>query len=321
MIKDAIAASSQHINLFLTPWSPPAWMKTNGQMDGSNAPGLIQRPEIFTSWALFFSKFITAYQQRGINFWGLTVQNEPENAGGWESCVYNAEQERDFVKNYLGPRIQSDHPDVKIMIFDHNKDHVVTWARTILSDPEAAKYVWGTAFHWYSGPQFENLAAAHAVDPSKQLLATEACNCGGVHMGDWRRGETYGTDIMGDLNNWSVGWVDWNILLNQQGGPNHLNNFCDAPLIADTGKQQVSYNVPYYYMGQFSKFLAPGSVRVASTCPAGGSCVSVLTPEKRIVSIVLNTGNNDITFKLKYKTLAAKVTIPGHGIASFSYAS
>jgi len=249
------------------------------------------------------------------------VQNEPENAGSWESCVYSAEQERDFVKTYLGPQIKKDHPEVKIMIFDHNKDHMVTWAKTILSDPQASQYVWGTAFHWYSGPQFENVAATHAVDPTKHLLATEACNCGGVHLGDWSRGESYGIDILGDLNNWAEGWVDWNIVLNPQGGPNHVNNFCDAPVIADASKQDVQFNVPYYYMGQFSKFILPNSVRVQSSCPSGLQCTAFLRPDNMVAVVVLNTGGQDVTFKLVQHNGFARYTIPAHGITTLTYSN
>jgi len=289
-------------------------------MDGSASPlGMIQNAQVFQAWALFFSKFITAYKGEGIPFWGLTVQNEPENAASYESCLYTAEAERDFVKNYLGPQISKDHPEVNLMIFDHNKDHVAIWAQTILSDPDAAKYVAGTAFHWYSGPQFENLAAAHQVNPSKFLLATEACNCPGVQLGNWPRGESYGYDIIGDLNNWAIGWTDWNILLDPQGGPNHVQNYCDAPLIGDSTKQTLYFNPTYYYLGQFSKFLVPGSVRINSACNGGLGCTAFLRPDNTIAVVVLNTGDNAVTFKLQQGTQAAKIDIPDHSIATFTY--
>jgi len=320
LVKAAMAASKDPINLFLTPWSAPAWMKINNNMDGSASPlGMIQSADVFTSWALFFSKFITAYKDAGIPFWGLTVQNEPENAASYESCLYTAQAERDFIKNYLGPRISTDHPEVKLMIFDHNKDHVAIWAQTILSDPAANKYIAGTGFHWYSGPQFENLQAAHNVDPTKFLLATEACNCPGVQLGSWPRGESYGYDILGDLNNWAIGWTDWNILLNPQGGPNHVNNFCDAPLIGDSSKQTLYFNPTYYYMGQFSKFILPGSVRVNSACNGNLGCVAFLRPDNNIVVVILNQGDNAVTFKLQQGTSSAKIVIPDHAIATYVY--
>jgi len=190
---------------------------------------------------------------------------------------------------------------------------------TVLGDPQAAAYVWGTAFHWYSGPQFDNVLATHNIDPSKHLLATEACNCGGVHLGDWSRGESYGIDILGDLNNWSEGWVDWNIVLNPQGGPNHVNNFCDAPIIADASKQTVEFNVPYWYLGQFSKFIPPNSVRVQTASPSGLQSTAVLRPDNYIALVVLNTQNAEKTFKLAHGNGFAKVTVPAHSIATLTY--
>lgn len=290
-------------------------------MDGSGNPGLKQDPKIFSAWALFFSKWLTAYKAENINFWGLTIQNEPENNGAWESCLYTAEQERDFLKNYLGPQITKDHPEVKIMIFDHNKDHMVNWARTIYADPQAAQYVWGVAFHWYSGPQFDNVLATHNLNPAKHLLATEACNCPGAQPTNWGRGESYGIDIIGDLNNWAEGWTDWNILLNTQGGPNHVNNLCDSPIIADASRQTVTFGIPYYYMGQISKFLLPNSVRVQSSCPPGIQCTAFLRPDNVVAVVALNTGGSDITFKLEHKTGFARVTVPQHGITTLTYAN
>jgi len=322
LVKAAMNASQAPINFFLTPWSAPAWMKINGEMDGSASPlGMIQSDDVFTSWSLFYSKFITAYKNAGINFWGLTVQNEPEANAPWESCLYTPEAQRDFIKNYLGPRITADHPEVKIMIFDHNKNDVAVWAQTILSDPDANKYVSGTAFHWYSGSEFENLQTAHAVDPSKFLLATEACNCPGVQYGNWANGEAYGYDIIGDLNNWSVGWTDWNLLLDPQGGPNHVGNFCDAPLIGDATNQTLYVNPMYYYLGQFSKYILPGSVRINSSCNGGLNCVAFTRPDNNTVVVVQNTADNAITFKLQQGDNSAKILIPDHAIATFVYPS
>jgi glucosylceramidase len=150
-IKDCIAKSNRTVNIFASPWSPPAWMKGNNAMPGSSYPGLLADTRVHDAWALYFSKFITAYENEGVPIWGITVQNEPEFAAPWEACVYSAEQQRDFIKNHLGPRMRADHPDKKIMIFDHNKDHVFNWVNTIMSDPAASQYVHGTGFHWYGG--------------------------------------------------------------------------------------------------------------------------------------------------------------------------
>jgi len=319
LIKRVLGASAQPIRLFGSPWSPPAWMKSNGQMDGSNHPGLIQDPKIFASWALYLSKTVTEYHNNGIDFWALTIQNEPENAGAWESCCYTAEQQRDFLKNYLGPQLRKDHPDLKIMFFDHNKDHLVDWARTVYSDSVASQYSDGTAFHWYSGPQFDNVAQAHNVAPSKFLLATEACNCP-PSIGNWGYGENYGYDIIGDLNNWAVGWTDWNILLNLQGGPNHLNNHCGAPIHADTGAQKLLIEAPYYYMGQISRYITPGaSVLSTKVSDNSLSAVSALTKDGKTVVVVLNRNNNAVTYTLQDGNKSASVTSPAHSIHTLIY--
>jgi len=318
-LKKVLSGSVQPVKLFGSPWSPPAWMKSNGQMTGSNQPGLIQDPKIFTSWALYLSKVVTAYHNEGIDFWGLTIQNEPEFAAPWEACCYNPAQQRDFLKNYLGPQLRKDHPNLKIMVFDHNKDHVADWVRTIFTDASASNFADGTAFHWYSGPQFENLAQAHSIAPSKFLLATEACNCP-PSIGNWGYGENYGYDIIGDLNNWAVGWTDWNILLNLQGGPNHLNNFCGAPVHADTGAQKLLFESPYYYMGQISKYITPGSIILNTGVSDGSlSAVSALTKDGKTVVVVLNRGNNAITYTLQDGSKSASVTSPAHSIHTLIY--
>jgi len=318
-IKKVFSSSVLPIRLFGSPWSPPAWMKSNGKMEGSNQPGLIQDPKIFQAWALFLSKVVTAYATNGINFWALTVQNEPEYAANWEACCYTAAEQRDFLKNYLGPQLRKDHPSLKIMIFDHNKDHVADWARTIFSDPVAQNFADGTAFHWYAGAEFPNLEQAHAAAPNKFLLATEACNCPPSH-GNWGYAENYGYDIIGDLNNWSVGWTDWNILLDSQGGPNHLNNFCAAAVMADVNAQTLSYEPPYWYMGQISRYITTGSVILKTTVSDGSlSAVSALTTMGKTVVVVMNRSDNPITYTLQDGNKSASVTSPAHSMHTLIY--
>lgn len=148
-LTSALKNSFRDIRLFLTPWSPPSWMKSNNQMDGSSSPGLKADPRVHESWALFFSKSITDYKNRGIPVWGITIQNEPEFAAPWEACCYNPQQQLAFLSQHLGPRMRKDHPDVKIMIFDHNRDSLPVWVKTIMTDPVGSQYADGTAFHWY----------------------------------------------------------------------------------------------------------------------------------------------------------------------------
>jgi glucosylceramidase len=259
LIKDAMKEGNQELTLLSSPWSPPAWMKTNNEM---NHGGKL-KPEYFSAWAMYYAKYIKAMDAEGIPIWGVTVQNEPEATQVWDSCRYNAEEERDFVKNYLGPTLEQEGlQEKKIIIWDHNRDVAYERATTILSDSEASKYIWGTGIHWYVSEEFENLSKIHQEFPDKHLIFTEGCIEGGVQLGAWHTGERYARNIIGDLNNWLEGWIDWNLVLNEKGGPNHVGNYCDAPIIVDTKTGEIHYNSSYYYIGHFSKYIKPNAVRV-----------------------------------------------------------
>jgi len=320
LIKRALNASVLPVKLFGSPWSPPAWMKTNNQMDGSGFPGLIQDLKIFASWALYLSKTITEYAKIGINFWGLTIQNESEFAAPWEACCYNASQQLDFLKNYLGPQMKRDHPNVSIMIFDHNKDHVADWVQTFFSDPLGVQYADGTAFHWYTGPQFENLAKAHRIAPDKFLLMTEG-SPGPLSIGNWQYGERVGFDVIGDLNNWAVGWVAWNIILDAQGGPNHLNGHGDAPIIADLDAQKLIYEPEFFYLGHFSRYITPDSLILNTTVSNLYllSAVAAITPTGDIIVVLQNQNDTPLSYILQHGSKCAQTIIPGHSIQTLVY--
>ncbi|RKX85049.1 MAG: glucosylceramidase, partial [Spirochaetes bacterium] len=199
-----------------SPWSPPAWMKTNNNM----CSGGSLKKEYYALWAEYFIKYIEAYRKKGISVWGVTVQNEAGAAQTWESCVYTAEDERDFVKKYLGPTLdKAGLGDINIIVHDHNRDNVLNRCRIIYDDPEAAKYIWGAGVHWYEGDNFQNLNALNELYPEKSLLFTEGCQENGTHHNSWALGERYGKSIINDMNNWIRGWIDWNLLLDISGGP------------------------------------------------------------------------------------------------------
>lgn len=262
-------AARPALRLIASPWSAPTWMKIphpgqRGQgMNGSAAPlGLVQTPSVLQAWALYFSKWIAAYARYGIPIWAVTVQNEPQALQVFESCLFTAEAERDFVRDFLGPRLRADFPAVRILAWDHNKytdpvnpqRNMTYWARTLYGDARARGYIDGLAFHWYqifedSGYNFAVLDAVHAMDPSKLLLNTEACVCP-VQLDQWVRGEMYAYDILGDLAHWSSGWIDWNLLLDSRGGPNHVGASCDAPILRlDNGT--LHFQPQFYYMGAY----------------------------------------------------------------------
>jgi glucosylceramidase len=240
LIKEALAVSRGGFKIFASPWSPPAWMKTNNDM----LHGGVLKPECRQAWADYFVRFIHAYKEEGIPIWGVTVQNEPMAVQTWESCIFTAADERDFVREYLGPTFErSGLSKVKIMIWDHNRGIMYQRAKVVYDDPEASKYVWGMGFHWYVGDHFDNVRWVHDAYPDKQLLFTEGTPASfeTEKLGDWQWGETYARSMINDLNNWACGWVDWNTLLDERGGPNHVGNFCFAPLIADTKAGTLTY--------------------------------------------------------------------------------
>lgn len=313
LIKDAMAVAGKDLRIFASPWSPPAWMKTNGEM---NHGGQLKR-ELYPTWANYFAKYIKSYAAEGVKIWGVSVQNEPAATQTWDSCIYSAEEERDFVRDHLGPILAAQGlGDVKIIVWDHNKDIIFERAQPILSDPAAAKYVWGVGFHWYSGDEFENLDKVHKAFPNTKLLFTEGCQEGGVHLGVWDVGERYGHDIIGDLNHWTVGWVDWNLVLNERGGPNHVDNLCDAPIIADTVRNELHYRTSYYYLGHFSRFIRPGAVRIGcKTTDARLECTAFRNTDGSTALVVMNRTDETARFDVtRGKTDGAATSIPPHAI-------
>lgn len=316
LIKAAIDKAGGNLVLFASPWSPPAWMKTNNNM----LRGGKLLPEFYQTWADYFVKFIQEYRKQGIGVWGLTVQNEPMAVQTWESCIYTGEEERDFVKNYMGPTlVKAGMEDVKLIVWDHNRGLMFQRAKAVLDDPEAAKYVWGTGFHWYTGDHFDNVRLVSEAFPDKKLLFTEGCGYPFNYntLSEWKWGEVYGKSVLLDINNGASGWTDWNILLDETGGPNHVGNFCLAPVIGNTKTGEVIYMDSYYYLGHFSKFFRPGARRI--TCSSNSDdllTTGVINPDGSLAVVVLNLGDKEIKYRLWIDNKAAKALSPAHSISS-----
>lgn len=314
LIKKAIAQAHGSITLYGSPWSPPAWMKDNNNM----LHGGKLLPQYRQVWASYLADFIKAYAKEGIPVWGLTVQNEPMAIQTWESCNYTAQEEGDFVKSYLGPTLRRNGlSDKKIIIWDHNRDLLFQRASTILNDPEASKYVWGVGFHWYVRDVFDNVKQVHEAFPEKNLLFTEGCceRFDANTIKDWKWGELYGKSMINDFNNGSVGWTDWNILLDQQGGPNHVGNFCFAPVHANTETGALTFMNSYYYIGHFSKFIRPGANRVS--CSSNREellSTAFLNKDGNLVVVVQNATDGEITYSLWIDGQAVKKTSLPHSI-------
>lgn len=342
LIRDAMEAEGADFRIISSPWTAPDWMKDNGSWYGGSL-----KPGLEPVWAIYFSRYLQAYREQGIEIWGITPENEPlGNDGNWDSMHFTPESMRDFIRDHLGPRLRQDGWDTRILIFDQNRDHVEEWADVILGDPEAAKYVWGTAVHWYSSTVDwypEVLGRVHDRYPDKHILHSEGCIDTQVPVWQdddwyWRReakdwGFTwapedkkadhpvyvpvyrYARDIIGGLNSWMTGWVDWNIVLDRQGGPNLAQNWCIAPVIADPETDEVYFTPLYYTLAHFSRYIRPGARRIGvrSHMPElmATACVN---PDGQIVVLLLNQQAEELEFPLRLGELETVISIPGESI-------
>ncbi|KFD52452.1 hypothetical protein M513_06649 [Trichuris suis] len=278
-IKYAQSKAPIPIKLFASPWSAPGWMKTGGKMYGNGT--LIGTPgsKYYKTWALYFAKFIEEYAKNNITIWAVTMQNEPTTGFVYQypfqTMGFSPPMQRDFLKMDLGPALVGSN--VKIMILDDNRLMLPKWADVVLNDPEARKFAAFIAVHWYLDELTPSLVlqTTHERHPDVPMIATEACEgwkvteTRGSILGSWLRARNYIRSIIEargddeDLNNWFTGWVDWNLALDLQGGPNWVRNFVDSPIIVDADNN-IFYKQPMYYaLGHFSKFLPPGSKRIA----------------------------------------------------------
>ena len=323
MIKQAIQAAGGSLPLFISPWSPPAWMKDNNNM----LQGGKLLPEYYDPWAMYYVKYIQALEKQGVPVWGLSVQNEPMAKQTWESCIYFADEERDFIKKHLGPTLWNNGlKEKKLIAWDHNRDLVYHRASAILSDPEAAKYVWGIGFHWYESwtgaPTPENLKLVNQAFPEKPILLTEACNYpfSWNTFEQWKWGENYGASMISDFNNGAVAWTDWNVLLDETGGPNHVGNFCFAPIHGDTRDGSLHFMNSYFYIGHFSKYIRPGAKRIAcSSNRAQLQTTAFVNPNGQHVVIVMNQGDTAVKFRMYLGSQAIETESLPHSIMTLLF--
>jgi glucosylceramidase len=316
----AIAGPS-NFHLLASPWSPPSWMKTNGRMTFGGS----LRPEYTQAWADYLVRFVRDMDsQEHSPVWALTLQNEPQATQTWESCIYSASEERDFVRDHLGPALgKAGLSGVHLCILDHNRDLMDEWTQTIYSDPAAAAFVWGAAMHWYVSEDYAAPARAHAAFPDKSTLFTEGCNDRGeakgkFALGMWEHGERYGHSMVNDFRNWVCGWIDWNIVLDETGGPNHVGNFCDAPVIVDTETGDFRYTPAFYYIAHFSRFVHTGAKRIASDGgPPGLESVAFMNPGGGLAVVVLNTSDAPVEFRLSHGGTPVACRIPARAIQTY----
>ncbi|HEX5668060.1 MAG TPA: glycoside hydrolase family 30 beta sandwich domain-containing protein, partial [Chitinophagaceae bacterium] len=315
-------------------------------------------------------RYLDTYRSEGVKIWGITPVNEPHgNNGQWESMNFTPQTQNEFIRKYLGPKLKSgDNADVKLLIYDQNRDGLQQWTDIILSDSLTAGFVYGTAVHWYESTfrVYEDVfEAVNTKFPNHKIIHTEGCidDLGkpapqGItdperfmekdwfdndsfwwndNATDWAYSATwagvaaddhpvyapvhrYARNIIVSIDNWLAGWIDWNVVLDQNGGPNHVGNFCGAPVMINTGTGQVYYTPVYYILAQFSKTIRPGdrAVQTHKTLDGPGeddlhACATVNSDNVLSVQL-LNTTKKDISCKLQIKDQYAEVTVAANSV-------
>lgn len=314
LIQMALKAANGNIKIFASPWSPPSWMKTNENM----LYGGKLKPEYFQTWADYIVKYIKSYEKEGIPIWGLTVQNEPLAVQVWESCIFTAQEEKDFVRDYLGPTLKKNGlSNLKLMIWDHNRGIMYQRAKVAYEDPKASQYIWGMAYHWYVGDHFDNVRIVHDAFPDKGLLFSEA----GIG-GSWDDAFRLSKNMIIDLNNWAQGYTYWNMLLNENGGPRHAGGeFRELNVVTfNTKTRELIYSPTYYMFGHFSRFIKPGAKRIACTSSSDDFIATAfINPNGKVAVVVLNLSNADRDFQIWTDGKAARYKSPAKALITLVY--
>jgi glucosylceramidase len=342
MIKDALKVSKDGFKIIASPWTAAPWMKDNNAWVGGKL-----LPKYYDTWALFFSKYINAYKKEGIDIWGFTVENEPlGNNSNWESMHFSPDEMTNFVQNHLGPRLEKDMHQVKILGFDQNREDLKEWVDSMYQSEASSNYFDGTAIHWYASTYevyAKELLYAHNKAPSKYLIQTEACIDSQIPVWKddawyWRKEATdwgfdwaqekdkhlhpkyapvnrYARDMIGCLNNWVDGWVDWNMVLDTQGGPNWFKNWCIAPVIVDPKKDEVYLTPLYYTMAHFSKYIRPDATVIGlENSDIELKVTAAENTDGSIAVVVFNEGTTQKSFKLSLGENESTITISAQAI-------
>ncbi|MEM7135980.1 MAG: glycoside hydrolase family 30 beta sandwich domain-containing protein [Myxococcota bacterium] len=381
MIQEALAIKAGQkddaLRIVASAWTAPSWMKDiedwyepMGAHNDYQGHGGTLKPEYVQTYADYLVKYVEAYKAAGVDIWSLTPVNEPEGNGGqWESMHFTAESQSAFIKEHLGPALRaSGNGDVKVLAYDHNREHLEAWVDVIFADPQTAPFVYGAAIHWYASTfkVFEDvLDRVHAKFPEFALIHTEGTidalgtdapegvtDPVGFKESDWFDNDAfwwnanatdwaytatwapnsedhpvytpvhrYARNIIVSLNHWVEGWIDWNVVLDAQGGPNHVSNFCGAPIMIDRDTGHVYYTPIFYVLAQFSRTIRPGDRAVETTAFLGGLddedalYASATLNDDDLLSVqVLNTTKSPIAYQLEIGAQAAQVTVPANSL-------
>lgn len=327
LIKDAQAASKDGFQIVASPWTAPWWMKDNQEYVGG---ALL--PEYQQVYANYLVKYLEAYKAKGVDIWGMTPVNEPYgNGNNWESMYFDPKYEAAFVRDYMGPTFEkAGFGNVQILGYDQNRLGIPEWIDAMYADEATARYFGGIAVHWYESTVEwfgKELTMAHDKAPNKHIIETEGCvdaedphwkddawywQCEATDWGwDWAPDDQkhlhpkyvpvfrYARDIIGCLNNWVDGWIDWNMVLDRQGGPNWAKNWCLAPVIADTENDEVYFTPMYYSILHFSRYLRPGAKVLGVKCDNKEvMATAVRNPDDTIAVVAINQGANPVGLDL-----------------------
>ncbi len=313
-IKAAEEYLGEKLTILLSPWSPPNFMKDTGKR---NEGGKL-KPECHKQWAEYICRYIEEYQKRDLNVRMLTLQNEPNACQSWDSCLYKGEEEKIFLRDYMYPALQRHGLDIGLYIWDHNKERAFERTNEIVDD-DTLNMINGVAVHWYTGEHFDTLRMIRERYPGLKLVFTEGCvayNKPGKNN-QLEDARMYAHDIIGNLNNGMNLWFDWNLLLDQEGGPNHVQNFCDAPIMCDTDNDEVRYKLSLRYLQHFGKYIHPGAIRIGvSKYTEKLDVTAVKNPDGSIVGIMLNKTARALPVSLRFEGKVAEVKLPANGIGT-----
>jgi glucosylceramidase len=319
LVKKAMErAGAEGFGILVSPWSPPAYMKTNGEMNHGGK--LLERYRKL--WADYYVKYLLELKKEGLPVKYLTVQNEPEAVQTWDSCIYTAQEEGEFVVDFLKPALEAAGlGEIEIFIWDHNKENMYHRAKGSFQVPGCRDAVSGVAMHWYTGDHFEAVEAVKKAFPEQRIFFTEGCveYSRFADSGEVQKAQMYAHDILGNLKAGMEAYFDWNLLLNVQGGPNHVGNFCAAPIMCD-GKGGIEKRLSYYYIGQFSRYVMPGARRVTASCyTAGLETVVFVNPDGSRAAVLLNTTEKAIPVCLTEEGECVYVNVGGNTICTVIY--
>lgn len=302
--------------LMLSPWSPPAYMKSNGSKNGGGR----LLPEYRARWADYLCRYVAAYRARGLDVFALSPQNEPNAAQSWDSCCYSPAEERDFIRDFLSPALcRHGLGDVTVTVWDHNKERLFDRVDAICSDARANEAVGAAGFHWYSGDHFQALELVARKYPDKLLIFTEGCieysRC--ERDAQLQNARRYAEELIGGFNAGLNAFLDWNILLDSDGGPNHKGNYCDAPVMATPDFDGLRRNLSYYYLGHFSRYVRPGALRLGVTRFGDAlGFAAFRNPDGGVAAVALNRTGNPLDFTLRVGGSLCALRCPGDAIST-----